>query len=170
MSGITFRHKGDFSKTEKFFNSLLKLDYQEGFEERLFSSFMMESMAMDRAEMEEFADMLKKHIRLYVRPATGQPVEATERTAANAATTPDWLIDYRYATVTEEDGKTVVTFPTKTGAAKDTSALNLASGATYYFRLEGIFDRAQPDGQHQPAGFPHRLCPGFPEPDQCGKH
>jgi len=26
MSGITFRHKGDFSKTEKFFNSL-KLDY-----------------------------------------------------------------------------------------------------------------------------------------------
>ena len=58
MSGITFRHKGDFSKTEKFFNSLLKLDYQEGFEERLFSSFMMESMAMDRAEMEEFADML----------------------------------------------------------------------------------------------------------------
>lgn len=25
--GITFRHKGDFSKTEKFFNSLLKLDY-----------------------------------------------------------------------------------------------------------------------------------------------
>lgn len=27
MSGITFRHKGDFSKTEKFFNSLLKLDY-----------------------------------------------------------------------------------------------------------------------------------------------
>lgn len=27
MSSITFRHKGDFSKTEKFFNSLLKLDY-----------------------------------------------------------------------------------------------------------------------------------------------
>lgn len=27
MSGITFRHKGDFSKTEKFLNSLLKLDY-----------------------------------------------------------------------------------------------------------------------------------------------
>ena len=27
MSGITFRHKGDFSKTEKFLNSVLKLDY-----------------------------------------------------------------------------------------------------------------------------------------------
>lgn len=27
MGGITFRHKGDFSKTEKFFNALLKLDY-----------------------------------------------------------------------------------------------------------------------------------------------
>ena len=91
-------------------------------------------------KLTDFANMLKKHIRLYVRPTTGQPVEATERTAANAPT--DWLIDYRYATVTEEDGKTVVTFPTKTGAAQDTSALNLASGATYYFRLEGIFDRA----------------------------
>lgn len=91
-------------------------------------------------KLTDFANMLKKHIRLYVRPTTGQPVEAAERTAANAPT--DWLIDYRYATVTEEDGKTVVTFPTKTGAAQDTSALNLASGATYYFRLEGIFDRA----------------------------
>ena len=27
MSGISFQHKGDFSKTAKFFNSLLKLDY-----------------------------------------------------------------------------------------------------------------------------------------------
>lgn len=27
MSGITFRHKGDFSKMEKFFNALLKRDY-----------------------------------------------------------------------------------------------------------------------------------------------
>lgn len=26
-NGITFRHKGDFSKTEKFFNTLLKQDY-----------------------------------------------------------------------------------------------------------------------------------------------
>ncbi len=27
MSGITFRHKGDFSKMEKFFNALLRRDY-----------------------------------------------------------------------------------------------------------------------------------------------
>lgn len=27
MGGITVRHKGDFSEMEKFFNSLLKLDY-----------------------------------------------------------------------------------------------------------------------------------------------
>ncbi|MCI8992297.1 MAG: HK97 gp10 family phage protein [Eubacterium sp.] len=27
LKGITFRHKGDFSKTEKFFHCLLKLDY-----------------------------------------------------------------------------------------------------------------------------------------------
>ena len=27
MSRISFRHKGDFSKTEKFFNALLKIEY-----------------------------------------------------------------------------------------------------------------------------------------------
>lgn len=27
MSRISFRHKGDFSKTEKFFNALLKMEY-----------------------------------------------------------------------------------------------------------------------------------------------
>lgn len=37
---------------------LLVLDYQEGFEQRLYSSYMIESMGMDRPEMEEFADML----------------------------------------------------------------------------------------------------------------
>jgi len=37
---------------------LLELDYQEGFEQRLYSSYMMESMGMDQYEMEEFAAML----------------------------------------------------------------------------------------------------------------
>lgn len=36
----------------------LVLDYREGFEQRLFSSYMMENMGMDQYEMEEFADML----------------------------------------------------------------------------------------------------------------
>lgn len=37
---------------------LLELDYQEGFEQRLYASYMMESMGMDQYEMEEFANML----------------------------------------------------------------------------------------------------------------
>ena len=37
---------------------LMTLDYQEGFEQRLYSSYMMESMGMDQYEMEEFAEML----------------------------------------------------------------------------------------------------------------
>ena len=93
-------------------------------------------------KLKDFADLLKSHIQLYVRPTTGQPFEAAERTKANETNNTSWVIDYRYATVTEEDGKTVVTFPTKTGADKDVSALNLSSGATYYFRLTGIFDTA----------------------------
>lgn len=49
-----------------------------------------------------------------------------------------WTIDYRYATVEMEEGKTVVTFPTK----KDlpVSALHLKSGSTYFFEIQGIAD------------------------------
>ena len=52
--------------------------------------------------------------------------------------TENWTIDYRYATVEMEEGKTVVTFPTK----KDlpVSALHLKSGSTYFFTIQGIAD------------------------------
>lgn len=50
----------------------------------------------------------------------------------------DWTIDYRYAKVTIEEGKMVVTLPTEDDPK--TSALNLKSGATYFFKIENIAD------------------------------
>lgn len=51
----------------------------------------------------------------------------------------DWTIDYRFVTVvTNSDGSQTFTFPTYDSA--DISALNLASGSTYYFELRNIVD------------------------------
>ncbi|MCI8539663.1 MAG: S-layer homology domain-containing protein [Oscillospiraceae bacterium] len=88
---------------------------------------------------EKLADALRRYIKLYYVPTYGQPVQVAERTSASASGDP-WVIDYRYATVQMEDGEMVITFPTNSDIA--ISALNLASGATYYFRLEGILDTA----------------------------
>ena len=52
--------------------------------------------------------------------------------------TENWTIDYRYATVEMEEGKTVVTFPTKKDLS--VSALHLKSGSTYFFTIQGIAD------------------------------
>lgn len=71
---------------------------------------------------------LSKAIYLYQVPASTQPVKIEGATDADK-TGDSWTIDYRYATVALEDGKTVVTFPNGTG-------INLKSGATYYFEIQ----------------------------------
>lgn len=89
----------------------------------------------------ELADALRTHIKLYYRPVSGQPALVEEKTTATANPNPNWVIDYRYATVTldADSGEMIVTFPynkDKTGE----SAINLSSGVTYYFELSGIVD------------------------------
>lgn len=84
------------------------------------------------------ADALRAHIKLYYRPASGQPALVEEKTtAANA----NWVIDYRYATVTldADSGEMIVTFPYNKDKPNE-SAINLSSGVTYYFELSGIVD------------------------------
>ena len=60
--------------------------------------------------------------------------------------TDPWVINYCYATVQLANGNLTITFPTvkddTTGAILDTSALNLASGATYHFILNSIRDNS----------------------------
>lgn len=71
---------------------------------------------------------LSKAIYLYQVPANTQPVKIEGATDADK-TGDNWTIDYRYAEITLEEGKTVVTFPNGTG-------INLKSGATYYFEIQ----------------------------------
>ena len=86
------------------------------------------------------ADALRAHIKLYYRPVSGQPALVEEKTTT-AAANPDWVIDYRYATVTldADSGEMIVTFPYNKDKPEE-SAINLSSGVTYYFELSGIVD------------------------------
>ena len=76
----------------------------------------------------ELANALSNAIYFYQVPAGSQPVKVE---GADDADKKDdsWVIDYRYAEVTMEEGKTVITFPNGSG-------INLKSGATYYFEIQ----------------------------------
>ena len=83
---------------------------------------------------------LSKYIEMYNVPVTGRPELVNERTEENEDTIgDDWVVDYRNATITREDGKMIITLPTDRNRSSY-SALNLASGSTYYFTLAGIAD------------------------------
>lgn len=100
-------------------------------------------------------DALKNHIKFYYQTG-GRFVEAPTRDAdgsTDSGDENDWVIDFYNATVTLEDGKMVVTFPTDTRNKED-SALNLSSGATYYFQVTGIVDYAINPNTMNPVTLP----------------
>lgn len=88
---------------------------------------------------DRMASILRNEIVLYADTGSGLPQKVAEATSQKD--TEDWVIDYRYAEIKLEQGKTVVTFPTKD--VKKESALNLKSGATYYFEIQGIADTSE---------------------------
>ena len=88
---------------------------------------------------DRMANILRNEIVLYADTGSGLPQKVAEATSQKD--TEDWVIDYRYAEIKLEQGKTVVTFPTKD--VKKESALNLKSGATYYFEVQGIADTSE---------------------------
>lgn len=95
---------------------------------------------------EALASALRAHITLWYVPTSGAPAPVAERTwtygDANYDGVP-WVIDWHYATVAmESGGSMVITLPTTDDRASEPSALNLDSGATYYFHMEGIYDNA----------------------------
>lgn len=92
-----------------------------------------EGAAKDAAR-EAMANVLRNSIKLYVDTGNGRPEVVPEAITGMNKATDEWIIDYRYAEITLEEGKTVVTFPTK--SAVTDSGLNLESGATYYFEIE----------------------------------
>lgn len=81
------------------------------------------------------AEILRKNIILY-EMVDGIEKQVIDR--SNDENNTDWTVDYRYAKVSIEEGKMVLTLPTSKDA--DRSALNLKSGATYYFKIDGIAD------------------------------
>ena len=84
--------------------------------------------AGEMAAREKMAAALSKAIYLYQRPVGSQAVQIESYTGSDKEND-DWTIDFRYAKITTEEGKTVVTFPNGEG-------INLKSGATYYFEIQ----------------------------------
>lgn len=94
----------------------------------------------EKLAREDMANVLRSNILLY------QNVNGIENKIEDAAIisgldkkTGDWTIDYRYAKITLEEGKMVVTFPTEE-ENPERSALKLKSGGTYFFKIENIAD------------------------------
>lgn len=87
------------------------------------------SGAAETVARENMAAALSKAIYLYEVPAGMQPEKIEGATATTDKESGNWVIDYRYAEITTEEGKTVITFPNGTG-------INLKSGATYYFEIQ----------------------------------
>lgn len=79
-------------------------------------------------------NVLRNSIKLYVDTGSGRPELVVDGVDAADKTQGGWVIDYRYAEVTMEEGKTVVIF--RTADSEKESALNLQSGAEYHFEIE----------------------------------
>lgn len=84
--------------------------------------------AGEMAARENMAAALRNSIYLYNVPTGSQPEQVTDGAYVDKSTE-EWVIDYRYAVIKLEEGKTVVTFPNGDG-------LNLRSGAEYYFEIQ----------------------------------
>lgn len=82
----------------------------------------------EMAARDKMALALSNAIYLYLVPSNTQP-ERLEGATDSSKQSGEWTIDYRYAEITMEDGKTIVKFPNGTG-------INLRSGAEYYFEIQ----------------------------------
>ncbi|MGI5962424.1 MAG: S-layer homology domain-containing protein [Lawsonibacter sp.] len=85
--------------------------------------------------------ILRSEITLYCDTGSGRPEPVPVATEGTNKNVDDWIVDFRYAEIQLEEGKTVITLPTK--SVKEESALNLKSGATYYFEVQGIADTSE---------------------------
>lgn len=92
---------------------------------------------------DNLAAELATHIKMYYVPRSGQPQLLEPK--GDGQTDTNWVIDFHNAQVTLENGKMIITLPNN--EPPDDSALQLDSGATYYFQLLGVYDNAfRPNG------------------------
>ncbi|MBQ9493969.1 MAG: S-layer homology domain-containing protein [Oscillibacter sp.] len=108
----------------------------------LYQDVLLAQSSADRATAKDnLAEALRACVKLYDRTNPGLPVLVNERNSANASTITNWVVDYRNCTVSMEDARTVITFPTYIETDdRQTSALRLSSGTSYYFQIEDISD------------------------------
>ena len=84
----------------------------------------------------ELSKELAAHIQLWYSPRNGSPVQQMPvGDSVSIGPTDSWVIDFHNAVITMENGNLVINLP----AGK---ALNLDSGASYYFQLVGVYDDA----------------------------
>ena len=117
----------------------------------LYQNVLLAQSSADRATAKDnLAEALSATVKLYDRTNPGLPVLVTERNTANAATVTNWVIDYRNCTVTMEEARTVITFPTFIETdGRQISALRLSSGTSYYFQIEDVADTSSAQNRMQ---------------------
>ncbi len=81
---------------------------------------------------------LAAHIRLHSVPRNGTAFPVAVK--SDNQTDDNWVIDFHNARVEQENGKMVIILPNDTDLSK--SALQLDSGARYYFQLLSVYDNA----------------------------
>lgn len=79
-------------------------------------------------------NVLRNSIKLYANTGNGLPEVVPDGGLVSSKEDDKWIIDYRYAEITLEEGKTVVTFRTRDNAKE--SALCLESGLEYNFEIQ----------------------------------
>lgn len=97
--------------------------------QRVLDAINSKDAAAEKVARDEMALALSNAIYLYQVPTNAQPEKIEGADDTTNKPSGDWTIDYRYAKITTEEGKTVVTFPYGEG-------INLKSGATYYFEIQ----------------------------------
>ena len=79
-------------------------------------------------------NVLRNSIKLYANTGNGLPEVVPDGGLVSSKEDDKWIIDYRYAEITLEEGKTVVTFRTRDNVEE--SALCLESGLEYNFEIQ----------------------------------
>lgn len=79
-------------------------------------------------------NVLRNSIKLYASTGNGLPEVVPDGGLVSSKEDDKWIIDYRYAEITLEEGKTVVTFRTRDNVEE--SALCLESGLEYNFEIQ----------------------------------
>lgn len=141
-----FTHFSSENKNNPLADTSIRLVFSENIRDAASNAVFVElyntsiNAAKTEAEREaarnQLTALLRSNIQLWSYAANGTAAQVPERTTAAQV---NWVIDYSNTTVKLDNGKLIITFPTDVkNPAK--SALNLRSGSTYYFLVDGIAD------------------------------